>query len=107
MSSNKKIQQIQKDFDQLLTPSSDEERQEADAQLLTAKFLSCIQEITDQRNIKRKELAALIGTSPSYLTQVFRGNKPINLLTLVKIQRALRIEFEVSVKRIKEINLKC
>lgn len=38
----------------------------------------------------------MIKTSGSYLTQVFRGDKPLNFITLAKIQKALNIRFEIS-----------
>ncbi|NCW88573.1 MAG: XRE family transcriptional regulator, partial [Chitinophagia bacterium] len=46
-----------------------------------------------KKKITRKLLAQLIGTSPSYLTQVFRGDKPLNFMTLAKIQKALNVSF--------------
>lgn len=97
-SSNKDLDKIQEEFDKLFNFESEAEKHEADAHLLMARFLSKIQEITDNRNINRKDLAEMIGTSASYLTQLYRGNKNLNFLTLAKIQNALGIEFEVSLK---------
>jgi len=70
--------------------------------LLMAKFLSEIEQQQKLKDIDRKTLAALIGTSPSYLTQVFRGDKPLNFKTLAKIQTVLSIRFDVSVKILEE-----
>ena len=70
--------------------------------LLMAKFLSEIEQQQKLKDIDRKTLAALIGTSPSYLTQVFRGDKPLNFKTLAKIQTVLNIRFDVSVKILEE-----
>lgn len=70
--------------------------------MLMAKFLSEIEQQQKLKDIDRKTLAALIGTSPSYLTQVFRGDKPLNFKTLAKIQAVLNIRFEVSVSIIDE-----
>ena len=58
--------------------------------------------VQEEKGITRKELASLIKTSPSYLTQVFRGDKPLNFITLAKIQRALGIRFTVGVKQPKK-----
>lgn len=95
-SSNKELNKIKSDFDQLFAFDNQAEKNEADAKLLMAKFLSKIQEVSDAKGIKRKELAEMIGTSASYLTQLFRGHKIINLVTLAKIQDALDLKFEVS-----------
>ena len=97
-SSNKDLDKIRSDFDKLFAFENQEEKIEADAKLLMAKFLSKIQEVTDEKDIKRKELAEMIGTSASYLTQLFRGHKIINLTTLAKIQNALDLEFDISLK---------
>jgi transcriptional regulator with XRE-family HTH domain len=37
----------------------------------------------------------MIGTTPSYVTQLFRGNKIINLETIARMQLALNVEFEI------------
>ena len=63
--------------------------------ILTGGFVSEIQQNLEERKINRKDLAIQIGTSPSYLTQVFRGDKPLNFKTLAKIQKALNIRFEI------------
>jgi transcriptional regulator with XRE-family HTH domain len=63
-----------------------------------AKFLEKIQEIATQKGLKKKDLAQKIGTSASYITQLYRGHKLLNLMTLAKLQRALNIEFDVAIK---------
>ena len=82
-------------------PTADEEIALAELMLM-AKFLSEIEQQQKLKDIDRKTLAALIGTSPSYLTQVFRGDKPLNFKTLAKIQAVLNIRFEVSASIIDE-----
>lgn len=71
---------------------------ELDALWIAAQFLSKIQEVMSQQKMTRKELATKIGTSASWLTQVFRGDKLPSLETIVKLQRALNIEFDISLK---------
>ena len=45
--------------------------------------------------MSKKDLATAIGTSASYITQLFRGNKMINLEMLAKIQQALEIDYDI------------
>ena len=97
-SSSKEVNSIQEAFDKIFAFESEADKNEADAHLLMAKFLSKLQEVTDEKHINRKELANLIGTSASYLTQLFRGQKSLNFSTLAKLQNALNIEFEISLK---------
>lgn len=65
------------------------------AQMLMYRFLSEIEKITDERKIARKDLAKEIGVSASYLTQLYRGVKPLNIETLAKIELALDFRFDV------------
>ena len=66
-----------------------------DTRIIMYRFLSEIERLSDEKNLSRKELAKKIGTSPSYITQLFRGNKVINLETLAKFQKALNITFDI------------
>lgn len=88
---------------QSLRPSPSEERLiERDSAILQANYLSEIERLYQNKGLNRKELAYKIGTSPSYLTQVFRGDKPLNFLTLAKIKRALNLRFEVTASVVSE-----
>jgi len=82
-------------FDEVLEPTEPDDKVELEAKMLMARFLSLIQEEADRRQLKRKELAEMIGTSASYLTQLFRGHKLMNLKTAAKLQMALDLKFEI------------
>ena len=82
-------------WDDLLGFKSEKEEIEHDAQMLMFKFLSEVQKYQYVNDIKRNTLADKIKTSASYLTQIFRGNKPLNFDTLAKFQKALDIKFEI------------
>lgn len=74
---------------------SKEEEYEHEAKMLMFKFLSEIEKINDARKSFKKQLATAIGTSASYITQLYNGDKLINLLTLAKLQDVYNIEFEI------------
>jgi ribosome-binding protein aMBF1 (putative translation factor) len=74
---------------------SKEDRLEHDSKILMFKFLSLIEQEMSKSEMSKKELAALLNTSPSYVTQIFRGQKTINLLTLAKLQQIFEIEFKI------------
>jgi transcriptional regulator with XRE-family HTH domain len=80
-----------------LHQATEEEQINLDEYILMAKYLSEIENILIEKSLKKKALANKIGTSPSYLTQVFRGDKPLNFKTLAKIQTVLNIHFEVHI----------
>jgi len=86
---------IQKAFQELLTPASYEEKIEDEARLIMASFLSEVEKKYKEKGWRRKDLAKKTGTSPSYMTQLFRGTKLINLEMIAKMQDALNIKFNI------------
>ena len=52
--------------------------------------------------MKSSELAKKLGVSPSYVSQLFSGDKLINYPTLAKLQRIFNIRFKLDIKN-KEI----
>lgn len=92
---NNNIEEIRSKFQNLLKHHSEEEQIKHDTQMLMYRFLNEIQKYQDIQGLNRKKLAESIKTSASYLTQLFRGNKPLNFETLAKVQKALNIKFEV------------
>lgn len=72
-----------------------------DSQIIMFRFLSEIERLGEERKIKsRKELAEIIGISGSYLTQLFRGTKPLNIETIAKFQKAFNIKFEIKASNV-------
>jgi len=97
MSTNwKNKKDIKKAFHDLLTPSSYEEKIQDEARLIMAKFLSEVEKKYKEKGWKRKDLAEKLGTSPSYMTQLFRGTKLINMEMIAKMQDVLNIEFNIT-----------
>ena len=68
------------------------------------RFLSELEKLNCEKPLKKKDLAKAINTSPSYITQLYRGDKLINLITLAKIQDAFNITFEINAKLNSEIS---
>ncbi len=80
----------------LLSRKTEEELVREDAYSLMATYLSEIERLQSVLGFNKKELSEKINTSGSYLTQVFKGNKPLNFFTIAKIQKALNIRFDVT-----------
>lgn len=95
MRSNINKEDIKAKFNYLINSKTEEELIERDSLILQANYLSEIERLSKTEGFNRKDLAIKINTSPSYLTQVFKGDKPLNFLTLAKIKRALNLRFEV------------
>jgi transcriptional regulator with XRE-family HTH domain len=77
---------------------SEKGQNELDTLWIAAQFLSIIKDEMIRQQITRKELALRIGTSASWLTQVFRGDKLPNLETITKLKNVLNIEFDIRQK---------
>jgi transcriptional regulator with XRE-family HTH domain len=95
----KSKKEIQQAFREILTPAKDHEKLEVETFMLMARFLTEIEKVCEERGLLKKELAQRIGTSASYITQLFRGHKIINLETIAKIMLALEIQFDVQIKK--------
>lgn len=81
----------------LSAKKTQDELDERDSHILMANYLSEVERIKHITGLKGKELAKKVNISHSYLSQVFRGVKPLNFLTIAKIQRVLGIKFTVKV----------
>jgi ribosome-binding protein aMBF1 (putative translation factor) len=95
MISNKRLNDLQDKFHSLLKNKTNEKLLEEEEYILMANYLSEIESIQKENGLNRKDLAFKIKKSPSYLTQVFRGDKPLNFDTIARIQRALNVKFRV------------
>ena len=95
------------EFDFIFEHSSEKEELLSDTRLLSFRFLSELERYSDQSKGLKKRLAALIGTSASYITQLFNGDKIINLETVAKFQKALGIKFKIIAYKEDEFDLFC
>ena len=102
-SSNSAHGEIETAFKTILSFDNEQDQLELEAKIIMAKFLEKIQEIAAQKGLKKKDLALKIGTSASYITQLYRGHKLLNLMTLAKFQRVLDIEFDIAIKGSEQI----
>lgn len=92
MSTKLSPQQIENLYKELLNTGADEEL-ELKAQVIAAKFLSVISEAMDQQELNKALLAEMLGTSKSFITQLFRGDKLPSWKLLAKAEQALGIDF--------------
>jgi transcriptional regulator with XRE-family HTH domain len=95
---------INSEFEGLFTEKSKEEELEHEAKMIMFRFLNELEKMNSDKPIKKKDLAKALNTSASFITQLYRGDKLINLLTLAKIQDAYNITFEIKAKLNSEIN---
>lgn len=77
---------------------SEEDQNEVDALVLAAQFLAIVQECLDHKGMTRKEFAAQLGTSASWLTQLFRGDKLPSFGMLSRMAQVLDVQFDIKTK---------
>lgn len=91
----KKSDYINPEFDDLFSTSSKSDDTKQEARMIMYRFLSEAERVHGQERGLKKKLANKTGTSQSFITQLFNGDKLINLLTLAKFQEALDIKFKI------------
>lgn len=77
-----------------------EERDQLSDEMISLRFLEQISDIMSYEDISKKELAKRLKTSPSYVTQLFQGDKLINVRLLTKLKRALNISIDITCRPI-------
>ncbi|NOX45524.1 MAG: helix-turn-helix transcriptional regulator [Chlorobi bacterium] len=96
LSSKNKESKIQHQFLDILLFESDDEKLEFEAQMIHLDLMAKIKELMTSKKIEnKKQLADLLNTSPSYITQLFSGEKLANFKLLAKLQRALDTKFSI------------
>lgn len=66
------------------------------AQMISYRILSEVEKMCDKRKMTKKELAAAVGTSASYITQLFRGTKAVNMEIMAKFEKTLDFQFRIT-----------
>ncbi len=98
MSTQLKHPQINEEYLDLFAFKSKNEEIEHNAQMISYRILSEVEKACDEKNINKKELAAMVGSSASYITQLFRGAKHVNMDMMARFEEVLEFGFEIKVK---------
>lgn len=91
----KSKEEIKKIIQSSFISKDENEDLEHSTRMIMFRFLSEIERLSDENNMNKKELAKKLGTSASYITQLYRGSKLLNLPTLAKFQKIFNISFEI------------
>lgn len=89
---------IELGFEDLFSFKSKEEELEHEAKMIMFRFLSELEKLHLDKPFKKKDLASIINKSASFITQLYQGDKLINLNTLAKIQDAYGFIYEIKAK---------
>jgi len=83
-------------FENSFNELSAEEKTGHNAGLLAMKFLGLVDAEMEARQISKKELAQKVGTSASFITQLFMGDRKPSWNMLAKMEEALDLRFEIT-----------
>lgn len=86
---------IKKEWDNLFNEISYEDRVASLADVLALQFLGLVDQKMEKDGISKKEMAEKIGTSASFITQLFRGDRKPNWNILAKMSIELSLDFKV------------
>ncbi|MGY6558764.1 MAG: helix-turn-helix domain-containing protein [Nitritalea sp.] len=86
---------IKQEWDALFNSVTQEELVSSKADVLAMQFLGLVDQKMEEQNISKKVLAQRIGTSASFITQLFRGDRKPNWNILAKMSMELGLEFKV------------
>lgn len=64
--------------------------------MISLRILSEVEKVMENRVMTKKQLAEKCGTSASYITQLFRGAKYVNVGIMAKFELALGITFTIN-----------
>lgn len=99
MKSNNQII-ISPEFSDLFSHSTEKEELEHESKMIMFRFLSEFEKLFANNLPKKKDIAESLNTSPSFITQLFRGDKLINLLSLAKLQKAFGFQYEIKAVKV-------
>jgi hypothetical protein len=94
--------QVNPEFADLFSFSNDKEKIEHLAQMISYRVLSEVEKICEEKKIKKKDLAHMVGTSRSYITQLFRGTKLVNTDIMARFECALNFSYNIKAQRNEE-----
>ena len=98
MNTKSKTYKVAPGFEDLFSFASEEERLEHRAQMISFRILSEMEKICVERDIKMKDLAKMVKTSASYVTQLFRGHKQVNTAFMARFEDSMKMIFEIGLQ---------
>lgn len=84
------------DLAEILNFSDEDEKLEFEIETLHFDFVEEIKILMDKKSMKSKDLAKKLKVSESFISQLFTGEKLLNLKLLTKIQKVFDVRFRIS-----------
>ncbi|HQF43250.1 MAG TPA: helix-turn-helix transcriptional regulator [Ignavibacteriaceae bacterium] len=98
MTSDSKVDAKIQKLNDLLAFKSSEDKLNFKAIAIQLDILAEVDNIMQERKISRKELADKLGKSKSFISQLFSGDKMLNLKMIAQLQEILECKFQPAFK---------
>lgn len=80
----------------VFTFRSEKEELEHEAKMIMFRIFGVVENFNlSGKPLRKNELAAMLGVSPSYITQLYNGTKLMNFTMLAKLQEVFNITFDI------------
>jgi ribosome-binding protein aMBF1 (putative translation factor) len=90
--------EINPEFSHLFQFENEKDELKHNTKIIMFRFLIEIEKLAEAEGMNRKDLALAIGVSPSFLTQLYRGAKTLNLETIAKFENLFKVNFMITAK---------
>jgi ribosome-binding protein aMBF1 (putative translation factor) len=90
--------EINPEFSHLFQFENEKDELKHNTKIIMFRFLIEIEKLAEAEGMNRKDLALAIGVSPSFMTQLYRGTKTLNLETIAKFEMYFKVNFMINAK---------
>ncbi|MCF6270995.1 MAG: helix-turn-helix domain-containing protein [Melioribacteraceae bacterium] len=97
-----KIDLMINELGEALKFKNEDDRIDVKASFIQLEILDEVKEIMKAKNLSRKDLAKKMGRTPSFVSQLFSGDKSLNLKMIAKLQEIFDAKFVASFKNYSE-----
>jgi ribosome-binding protein aMBF1 (putative translation factor) len=95
MNSQKHPEELKQGFRDIVRLRNDQEKLEFEAEMIHLQVMDQIRTLMEEQGMNKTMLAKHLNTTKGYVSQLFSGDKLLNLKLLAKFQRIFQIQFEI------------
>lgn len=93
---------VNPEYETLFSFKTAKQEHQFNAEMISLRILSVIEGVLKERGLRKADLAQMTGVSKSFITQLFNGDKMVNMHFLETIENALKIKLSFSLSAQKE-----
>lgn len=102
---SKKNKKLKQKMESILSLKNDKDKLAFETYVLQSDFLRVLEQLMDREGVKPADLARKIDVKPSFISQIFSGDKRLNLVHMALFQRVFKDKFIFSSYSLNLLNL--